>query len=90
MKIIEEHYVDNYRDIRDLCWSGALDTLDDIENADLEEEFIQLLEVNFEDGATDTEINDFIWHDRDFIYEQLGLDENGQVVEDEEEFEEEI
>jgi hypothetical protein len=26
-----------------------------------------------------------VWFDRDFIYEQLGLDENGNLIDDEDE-----
>ena len=33
---------------------------------------------------TDTAVNDFIWFERDRIYEHLGLTENGELPEDEE------
>ena len=38
---------------------------------------------NSEDTPTETEVNDFIWFERDFIYENLGLNENGELIEDE-------
>ena len=65
-------------------WSGAIDTLEDIEAAEKEEEFMQYLEMVFEDyGEVDsTMLNDFIWHDRAIIYKDLGLDENGKLIEE--------
>lgn len=71
--------------LKNNSWSGAIDTLDDIERADLEDEFMDLMEMVFEnDTPTETELNDWIWFDRDFIYEKLGLDSNGQSPSDDE------
>ena len=87
MEVIKEY--GNYWELKDNSWSGALDTLQDIENADKEEELMQLLEEVFmEKTPTDTEVNDFLWFDRDFIYENLGLDENGELPEEDEDEEE--
>ena len=87
MEVITEY--GNYYDLRDHSWSGALDTLKDIENEDKEEELMQLLEEVFmEKTPTDTEINDFLWFERDFIYENLGLNENGELPEEDEDEEE--
>lgn len=85
MRIIEEHSIDNFDDLKNLCWGGALDTLKDIENADKEEEFMQYLEEAFIDDEeiTDTSINDYIHYESDEIYETLGLDENGKLIEEE-------
>lgn len=87
MEIIEKHYINDFYDLKDLCWSGAIDTLNDIENANLETEFMDLLKDYFIDSETieDTEINDFIWFERDTIYSDLGLNENGRLEEEEEE-----
>jgi hypothetical protein len=35
-----------------------------------------------EHTPTDTEVNDWIWFDRDMIYEYCGLDENGNEPKD--------
>ena len=66
-------------------WSGALDTLEDIENAEKQEEFMEHLDMVFSDREEieDTELNDYIWFERDYIYEELGLDENGKLIEEE-------
>ncbi len=67
-------------------WSGALDTLEDIEAAEKQEEFMEHLEMIFSDREEieDTELNDYIWFERDYIYEELGLDENGKLIEEDE------
>lgn len=65
----------DFEDLKDMCWSGAIDTLEKIENAEKEEELIELLESTFEDKIpTETEINDFLWFEDDFIFEQLSID----------------
>ena len=83
MEVITEY--GNYWDLKDNSWSGALDTLEDIEKADKEEELMEFLEEYFADRTpTDTEVNDLLWHDREFIYENLGLNENGELPEEDE------
>lgn len=81
MLICKEY--NNFYEIKEMCWSGAIDTLKDIERNNREEEFMSLLEEMFIDGTpTDTEVNDWIWFDRDMIYENCGLDENGEEPKD--------
>lgn len=78
MRIIKE--LNGFYDLKDNSWSGAIDTLEDIEKAELEEEFMQHLENIFgEDIPTETELNDYIWFERDTIYSELGLNENGEI-----------
>ena len=76
--------INGFYELADMVWSGAVDTIADIQNANKEDEFMNFLEAVFCDEVpTDTEVNDFIWHDRDYIYENLGLTENGELPEDE-------
>jgi hypothetical protein len=78
MEVITEY--GNYWDLKEHSWSGALDTLADIERADKKEELMQHLEEVFMDETpTDTEVNDYLWHDREFVYEAVGLNENGEI-----------
>ena len=71
----------DYRTLKNNSWSGALDTLKDIEEADKEDELMYFLEEIFADTTpTETEVNDFLWFERDYIYESLGLDENGRLI----------
>ena len=75
-----------FEELKDNSWSGAIDTLEDIEKADKEEELMELLEqVFFDEIPTDTEVNDYLWFERDEIYSNLGLNENGELEEEEEE-----
>lgn len=73
--------MDDFRTLKNNSWSGALDTLKDIEEADKEDELMYLLEDIFYDTTpTETEVNDFLWFERDYIYVNLGLDENGRLI----------
>lgn len=86
VKTINEYDTNDFYNLFENSWSGARDTLEDIIKAEKEEEFMQYLDEVFcdSDEITDTELNDFIWHDRDMIYENLGLDENGEIITDDE------
>ena len=55
--------------------SGAVDTLDTIRENEKEEELMQLLEITFEEIPSETEVNDFLWFERDFIFGELGIGE---------------
>ena len=77
--------INDFYALADMVWSGARDTIADIQNANKEDEFMNFLEAVFCDEVpTDTEVNDFIWFDRDYIYENIGLTEDGELPEDEE------
>lgn len=66
----------DYGTLKNNSWSGALDTLKDIEEAGKEDELMYFLEEVFADTIpTETEVNDFLWFESDCIYESLGLDE---------------
>lgn len=73
--------ISNFWELKENSWSGALDTLKDIENANKEDELMQLLEEVFVDRETPTEtdVNDFLWFEREFIYENVGLNSNGEL-----------
>ena len=75
--------INDFYALADMVWSGAVDTIADIQNANKEDEFMIFLEgVFYDEVPTDTEVNNFIWHDRDYIYENIGLTENGELPED--------
>lgn len=65
MKVAIE--INTFYDLKQFCWSGALTTLDQVENKGLENELMDLLnEVfneNIEGIRDDVELNDFIWFD---------------------------
>lgn len=81
MKMCTE--VNNFEELYSNSWSGAIDTLNDIARTHKTEELMNLLEEVFdadEEMPTATNINDFIWFERDYIYECLGLDETGGEI----------
>ena len=73
--------ITTYWELKDNSWSGALDTLADIERAGKEDELMRHLEEVFADGETpsETTVNDYLWHDREYVYEALGLNSNGEI-----------
>ena len=76
--------INGFYELADMVWSGAVDTIVDIQNANKEDEFMNFLEMVFcDDVPTDTAVNDFIWFEREYIYENIGLRENGNLPEDE-------
>ena len=83
--------IDTFEELYKNSWSGAIDTLDDIQRANKEEELMQFLEIYYADSETpsETDLNDLLWHDREFVYESVGLDENGELPEEDEDDEEE-
>lgn len=72
------------------AWSGGKDTLDTLKekgDVDAVEELID--DVFFEEDTTETQINDFLWFERDMIAEHLGYEdwdeyEYGKEEEDDE------
>lgn len=63
----------DFNDLKKNSWSGAIDTLETIEENEKEEELMTLLENTFEDVPTETEVNDFLWFEDDFIFEELEI-----------------
>ena len=57
------------------AWSGATETKNLILDAGLEEEFEGLIEELYPNGLSDTELNDILWFDSDWILENLGIKE---------------
>lgn len=73
------------------AWSGGKDTLETLIERDDWEEVQTLIEEVFEETPTETEINDFLWFERDYIAEHLGYSdweayENGEEDGEEDEF----
>jgi len=64
-------------------WSGAIDSLKEIEKNDKENELMEFLEVVFSESVpTETEVNDFLWFESDYIYKSLGMSENEEEEEE--------
>ena len=55
------------------AWSGAVDTKKRIIDECLCDEFDSLIEELYPDGLTDTQLNDILWFEEDWIFESLGI-----------------
>ena len=79
-----------FDDLRRAVWSGAVDTMETVEKAGKENELMQLLEIEFDnDTPTLTQVNDFLWFESDFIYEELDIAEDEDEDEEDEDEDEE-
>lgn len=91
MKYIEETSLENFE-----AWSGGKDTLDELTHDECES-VEQLIEDSFAETPTDTDINDFLWFERNAIAQHLGYDDwedlerdhNGEEDEEEDDEDEE-
>ena len=60
------------------AWSGAKDTKETILNAGKEDNFDMLINELYPDGLSETNLNDLLWFETDWIYENLGISEEDQ------------
>ena len=82
--MITEDY--DFNDLMDACWSGAIDTLVTVQENDKEEELMSLLSLDcFNDTPDLTEVNDLLWFEDEWIFEQLGISEEEDDEEEDEE-----
>ena len=56
------------------AWSGAVDTKETIISAGKDKDFDYLIEELYPDGITDTQLNDLLWFEEDWIFEVLGIE----------------
>jgi hypothetical protein len=69
MKVINEDFnLENFQ-----AWSGAIETQKAIIEQGLSDEFENLLNELYPDGLTETQINDILWFEEDFLKENIGL-----------------
>jgi len=57
------------------AWSGAVETKQAIIDAGKAEDFDSLIEELYPDGLTETQLNDILWFEEDWIFENLGISE---------------
>ena len=56
------------------AWSGAVSTKDTILENNKGNEFDNLIEELYPDGLTETALNDLLWFESDWIFENLGIE----------------
>ena len=79
MKYLVEDSLNNFN-----AWSGGKDTLDELTSEQVDE-VEELINEVFPDTPTDTEINDFLWFERDTIAQHLGFSDWEHLNQEEEE-----
>jgi hypothetical protein len=55
------------------AWSGAVETKQAIIDADKVDEFDSMIEELYPDGISETQLNDILWFEEDWIFESLGI-----------------
>ena len=70
MKITSEMSLRNFK-----AWAGGKVTLNKLIELDKCDELEFILDDLYPDGLTETELNDILWFDDEWIYETLGIEE---------------
>ena len=71
MRVIKEVSISNFE-----SWSGAKSTQKRIIEEGKENDFDSLIEELDPDGLTDTQLNDLLWFEEDWLFECLGISED--------------
>ena len=72
MQFTQEFNVDTFH-----FWSGAKDTIEYVKKAKKMDELQTLIEDYFANQTpTKTQVNDFVWFQKDFIFEKLEISSN--------------
>jgi len=69
MKIKNEMNLENFN-----AWSGAVETKTIILDYGFQYEFNELIEELYPDGIDETTLNDLLWFDSEWIFENLGIE----------------
>ena len=56
------------------AWSGAVDTKNTIIDHDKQTDFEYLIDELYPDGLSETQLNDLLWFDAEWVFEQLGIE----------------
>ena len=70
MKITSEMSLKNFK-----AWAGGKVTLNKLIELDKCDELEFILDDLYPDGLSDTQLNDILWFDDEWIYETLGIEE---------------
>ena len=64
----------NTYELKDELWSGALDTLEAITHDNKLQELMDILQEMYPEPVDITTINDLLWFDDEFVFEQLNIE----------------
>lgn len=77
MRIYTETSLENFG-----AWCGGRNTLDRVIEEGKTEELETVLEELYPNGLSETELNDILWFDPEWIYETLGISEEEEEEEE--------
>lgn len=75
MKVLKEVEVNEFE-----FWAGAKDTIEELTSDELEIVWDAMEDI-FNGEASETQINDFFWFERDYIAELLGYNDFDEIIE---------
>ena len=64
----------DFCELRKEVWSGAVDTLNKIAENNKTQQLMELIENTFYEVTEITSINDFLWFDSEYIFNQLEIE----------------
>lgn len=64
------------------AWSGAVETKERILKENKADDFERLIDELYPDGLTDTQLNDLLWFEEDWIFENLGITDEEEEVDE--------
>lgn len=71
--------IDNFQDLKNWAWAGAVDTLEIIEANNKETELIdylnEIIAIQENEMIEETKLNDFLWFDDYQIFYELNIEE---------------
>ncbi len=65
------------------AWSGAVDTKERILEEGKGSDFDNLIEELYPEGLSETALNDILWFEEEWIFKQLGIEEEEEEEEEE-------
>ena len=72
------------------AWGGAKDTLARVQDHGMTEDLEALLEDLYPEGMTETQLNDLLWFEPEYIYNSLGIKTEAELDEEIEELQDQI
>ena len=73
----------DFNDLMENCWGQAIQVLKEIYEKDKEQDFMDLLLEEFVNIPDLTEINDFIAYEWEYIYSQIGMNDEDEDEDEE-------
>lgn len=67
----------DFDDLQNNAWGNATNTLEEVQNHEKEDELMELLDELYPDGVDETDLNDFLAYEDDYIFQNLDIDLGG-------------